>query len=45
MSEETCFACDEDTGICPMYCECGKGPFCSDCWYEHWLICDIARGM
>ncbi len=37
---ERCCSCDEPTGRAgraddSLYCECGAGPFCEDCWDEH----------
>lgn len=37
---ERCCNCDEPTGRAgraddSLYCECGEGPFCEDCWDEH----------
>jgi len=43
MSEnlEYCCVCDEPTGKAgpgdgSIYCDCGAGPFCTECWAGHW---------
>jgi len=38
--EERCWLCGERTGHAgvgdgSIYCECGDGPFCDDCWHDH----------
>jgi len=41
---ERCVDCDEPTGRAgiaddSIYCNCGEGPFCVECWQVHKLIC------
>lgn len=40
MALEYCFLCGEQTGRAgraddSIYCECGAGPFCLECWHGH----------
>uniref|UniRef100_A0A6M3LX22 RING-type domain-containing protein n=1 Tax=viral metagenome TaxID=1070528 RepID=A0A6M3LX22_9ZZZZ len=44
MSLEYCLACGEPTGRAgrgddSIYCDCGSGPFCIECWRCH--ICEF----
>jgi len=37
---EMCCECDEPTGHAgigdgSIYCNCGEGPFCNECYHEH----------
>ena len=42
--EQSCVMCENVT-IMMNYCECGDGPFCSDCWEEHKYVCTDAWEM
>ncbi len=38
---EMCCVCDEPTGRAgkgddSIYCNCGAGPFCLECYHGHW---------
>ncbi len=40
MELERCVACDDFTGHAgsaddSLFCDCGDGPFCCDCWCDH----------
>lgn len=40
MEVEECSVCLTNTGHAgegedSLFCECGEGPFCCDCWDEH----------
>jgi hypothetical protein len=44
MEEERCCMCDDATGRAgkgddSIYCNCGAGPFCLDCWHDHQFRC------
>lgn len=41
--EERCWDCDDPTGRAgrcddSIYCDCGLGPFCEECWGIHIAI-------
>jgi len=47
-SEEKCIDCGDSTGRAgqsddSMYCPCGDGPFCEDCWTSHLADCLVAQ--
>ncbi len=40
---EECYVCGKYTGRAgraddSIYCECGAGPFCEECWDGHWCL-------
>ena len=48
MPVEHCCDCDAVTGRAgrgddSIYCNCGRGPFCSECWKEHQEQCPDAE--
>jgi len=42
---EECYECENPTKDQGIICECGKGPFCPDCWLDHKAVCKEAQGM
>lgn len=44
---EECFLCNAYTGKAgagdgSLYCNCGTGPYCEECWSHHMEVCDDA---